>query len=501
MSTIDSKAPAPPTSDRPEPGALPRLESRSIDYIPLAERHGKVWHLGPVWLMGTAHIATVAIGLIGIASGANLFWSLAAIVLGAMFGTFFSAFHSTQGPQLGLPQMIQSRPQFGYQGALVVWVFVFISYAGYNVFNNLLAGDSLNNTVGIDAKAGFFVITALAVALAMAGYDLIHRTTRWFTPLFLIVYAVFTLAAIFTLDLPAGALDAGQFDWTPFLIQFAVTAGYLISWAPYVSDYSRYLPPNVGVRASFAWTYLGMAVGAIWLLSLGALIAAAFPELGVIEAMRAAGDSVFNGFGTIALLVALPGLVTVMALNLYGGSLTLLTIVETLKRFTPTVTARLAGVAVVAAIGLVLALIASDDFLTDFTTFLTILLYMFAPWTAINLVDFYLVRKARYSIREIFNPRGMYGRWSWRGIGAYVIGLAAMVPFNATTLYTGPVAEELGGADLSVFIGIPVAAVAYYAFTRSLDLADERRLIAQRDTGLEDRPSEPDRSAGRPAAS
>src|SRR5947199_45053 len=26
------------------------LEVRSIDYVPLSERHGKVWHLGPLWL-------------------------------------------------------------------------------------------------------------------------------------------------------------------------------------------------------------------------------------------------------------------------------------------------------------------------------------------------------------------------------------------------------------------------------------------------------------------
>ena len=25
------------------------IESRSIDYVPQAERHGKVWHLWPVW--------------------------------------------------------------------------------------------------------------------------------------------------------------------------------------------------------------------------------------------------------------------------------------------------------------------------------------------------------------------------------------------------------------------------------------------------------------------
>ena len=50
------------------------------------------------------------------------------------------AFHSAQGPQLGLPQMIQSRPQFGYIGALLVWLFAYLQYAGFNVFNTILAG-------------------------------------------------------------------------------------------------------------------------------------------------------------------------------------------------------------------------------------------------------------------------------------------------------------------------------------------------------------------------
>ena len=48
------------------------IETRSIDYVPLAERHGKVWHLWPVWFSGDAHLATVATGVVGIALGGNL---------------------------------------------------------------------------------------------------------------------------------------------------------------------------------------------------------------------------------------------------------------------------------------------------------------------------------------------------------------------------------------------------------------------------------------------
>ena len=99
------------------------IEQRSIDYIPLSERHGKVWHLWPVWFSGDAHLATIATGFVGPAMGGNLVWMTVAVVLGCLLGTFFMAFHSTQGPQLGLPQMIQSRPQFGYMGALLVWAW------------------------------------------------------------------------------------------------------------------------------------------------------------------------------------------------------------------------------------------------------------------------------------------------------------------------------------------------------------------------------------------
>ena len=58
------------------------IEVRSIDYVPLNERHGKVWHLGPLWFMSNAQIATLAVGLISISEGASLFWSVLAIVVG-----------------------------------------------------------------------------------------------------------------------------------------------------------------------------------------------------------------------------------------------------------------------------------------------------------------------------------------------------------------------------------------------------------------------------------
>lgn len=463
------------------------LEVRSIDYVPLDERHGKLWHLGPLWFMSNAQIATLAVGLISITSGGNLIWSLLAIVAGTVIGTFFMAFHSAQGPQLGLPQMIQSRPQFGYVGALLVWLFAYVQYAGFNVFNSILAADSLHTTLHGSVKLWVVVVTVVALVIALVGYDIIHKAERVLTYTFLVVFGIFTVGVLVTLHYPAGSFDLGAFKWTPFLAQFGVVAGYQISWAIYVSDYSRYLPPDVTVRKTFYWTYFGSALGGIWLMVLGTLLAAwAGKDFDTIKSINAAGDKVFTGFGAIVLLFAALGLVSVTALNMYGGSLTLISGIDSFKRVRPTLGVRLLTIGLTAALSLVGALAATANFLENFNNFLLLVLYLFIPWTAVNLMDYYVVRRGHYAIAEIFNPRGIYGRWGWHGITAYLVGFAVMIPFfSVGTLYVGPAAKALGGADISLFIGLPVSALLYWWLTRSIDVAAETRLAQAEAAALE----------------
>jgi purine-cytosine permease-like protein len=95
------------------------------------------------------------------------------------------------------------------------------------------------------------------------------------------------------------------------------------------------------------------------------------------------------------------------------------------------------------------------------------------------------VRKGAYSVREIFNSRGMYGSWNWRGLTAYGVGFLAMIPFFSTGLYTGPVAAALGGADIAMLVGLPVAAVVYVLACRSLDLKADRLQAQAADVGLD----------------
>jgi nucleobase:cation symporter-1, NCS1 family len=463
------------------------IESRSIDYVPLSERHGKVWHLWPVWFAGGAHLATVAVGVLGIALGGNFLWTAIAVVLGVLLGTFFMAFHSTQGPQLGLPQMIQSRPQFGYTGALLVWGVAMVSYIGYNAFNFVLAGQAIHQlSPAIAAESPWILIwfALVAVALAAVGYDKIHFAQRAVAFLMIGILTVFS-CGVFLVHLPPEQWDVHGFRGVPFLAQFFAAASYQLSWSIYVSDYSRYLPPNVGVRESFWWTYVGAFIGAAWMMLVGTLAAAAAPKLDVAAAMQLAADQIYPGFGKVLLIGAVLGLIAISTLNFYGASLTLLSIADTLKPLRSSARKRLASLAAAFVASTSIAFAASSSFGSRFADLLAVLLYLFTPWTAINLVDFYVVRKGHYSIREIFNPNGMYGRWNWRGLIAYGVGFMAMVPFFSTEEWRGPVANALGGADIAMLIGLPVSAGVYLWAYRAFDLPAEVRRAAAADAGLE----------------
>jgi purine-cytosine permease-like protein len=177
----------------------------------------------------------------------------------------------------------------------------------------------------------------------------------------------------------------------------------------------------------------------------------------------------------------------VTGLNFYGGSLTLLSIADSIRPIRHTRTERLVSLAFCAVVATFIALRASGDFLHEFEGFLGVLLLLFTPWTAINLVDFFWVRHTHYSIREIFNPRGIYGRWGWRGLVSYLLGFLAMLPFAETELFSGPIGAKLG-VDVGMIPGLIVSAGAYLLFCRNIDLDAERAVIARVDADLDRAP-------------
>lgn len=450
------------------PGSI--IESRSIDVVPLSERHGKVWHQGPFWFAGNFVLTTLVVGFAGPTMDLSLGFSILAVVLGVGFGTFFMAFHANQGPTMGLAQMIQSRAQFGSRGALLPFTATVFVYVGFLVFDTILVTEG----IGIAPEATWFwypVIIAASIIIAVIGHDLLHLIQRWMTYILIAVFGVITVFAF--IHYPNAAIDAhaavNTAGWTAsgFLVQFSLSAGYNISYSVYVSDYTRYLPPNSSAPKLIGSVYAGAGLSAVWLMSLGALLATYIPDADPISTLREVGDMIVPGFGTIAVLVSSLALISIMGVNAYGAMLTGASAIDGFKPMKPTVRLRAVSLVIVGIVTLIIALAIPDDYLDSFNSFVGLMLYFLIPWTAVNLVDFYLVRRGRYALADIVHGDGVYGRWAWKGLTAYAAGFLAMIPFFSLSFYTGPIAAKIDGADMSFAIGLLVSGLIYFILTRT----------------------------------
>jgi nucleobase:cation symporter-1, NCS1 family len=100
------------------------------------------------------------------------------------------------------------------------------------------------------------------------------------------------------------------------------------------------------------------------------------------------------------------------------------------------------------------------------------------PWTAINLVDYYLLRHGQYHVESFFRQDGgIYGHVNAAAVSCYVLGILIQLPFVATELYTGPIARALGGMDLSWIVGLLVTSPVYYWLAKRTRAAGESEML------------------------
>jgi nucleobase:cation symporter-1, NCS1 family len=141
-------------TENPASGAL--IESRSIDYIPDTERHGSLSSQFTLWISANLQVTAIVTGALAVVLGGDVFWSLVALLIGQVIGGAVMALHGAQGPQLGLPQMISSRVQFGVYGAMIPIVLVCLMYVGFSASGQAAHASSASTPAGTSSatKAG-----------------------------------------------------------------------------------------------------------------------------------------------------------------------------------------------------------------------------------------------------------------------------------------------------------------------------------------------------------
>ncbi len=451
------------------------VENHHIDMIPAGARHGKPWQQLVFWAGANVNVFNIVLGGVVVAIGLTFWWALLAIIVGTMLGALLIALHATQGPKLGVPQTIQSRGQFGFYGAAFLFPCVLLLNVGFIAAQLVIQAQSMQGVIASVTIPQWILILAVpAVVIGIFGYRWIHRAMQVTVAIVGVSLVIMFIQGLRYGSLPASETTLARPHAGLFLAGAALLVIDMLSWGPFVSDYTRYLPKDTSGRKLFWCIYSGNVVATVCACAVGAYLTALLPKLGPVQAIGKVS-------GSWALVVMMLSLINSDTLNAYTGAFQVLAFGNMWRRFkSESVMLRIVPFLCVMAVGVVIAVLGYKSFVTNLSNFLDVLLVIFIPWSAVNIVDYFLVRRGHYDVASFFIPNGIYGKYSWRGLVAYGVGLAVEFPFVSQPDYTGPLVKDLGGADVSWLVGWFVAAVVYLVLARGVLDNDRRNRQAAR---------------------
>jgi NCS1 nucleoside transporter family len=451
-----------------------RIDAHSIEPIPEADKDST----GPqqMWIWAGANIAPInwALGALGIVLKLGLWETIAVIVLGNVVGCAIFAAFTVMGHRTGVNQMVLCRSAFGRRGAFLPSALMFLmtlGWIGVNTYFPVKIAVAILGQFGIDDTwltnlVVATVVMVIQVLIGIYGFYAIRTFEKYTVP---VTAAIMVLMSVLAWTRP-GVVNWHLTSTLPpaahlamiTLLMTAIGVGWGISWVTWASDYSRFVPRTVSSTAVFWYSYAGMFVPTVWLAVLGATLASVTQDTDPAKMVSA----VFGGVTSIlVLLMVLHGPIATNILNVYSAALAALSMGLRLSR---TVMALIAG-----AVGYVVTVyfVFQPSFAKAFDNWMISLLLWMSPWAGVVLTDFFIVRRGRIDVAELYRPpeQSAYGDVNWSAIAAFLVGLIAgwSVEDGLVPALQGPIsARLLSGADLSWLVGIVVAGAAYLVLAR-----------------------------------
>jgi NCS1 nucleoside transporter family len=388
------------------------------------------------------------------------------ILFFTLISTLPVAYLCTWGPKTGMRQLVQARFAFGKYFVSILVLLNLATLTGFCVVDSIIGGQALSavkNGETISTTVGIVIIALLALIIAFFGFRVLHVYERWAW-----------IPALIALIIATGCGGKGLGQQTvvpaataPQILSFGgLVAGFMLPWAALASDFSTYMHPKAPSMRIAAYTYVGLALPTILLMTLGAAMGGAAPNIpdwqagydmnaasGVLAAMlHPAG-----GFGQFVTVILGFSMLGNLSATMYSITLNLQMLVPWLfcvprVLFSILITAIVIGVAVEAA----------ASFFVNLENFLGVIGYWSAAFIGIILVEHLLFRRGSFvpytkddeawdDMRKL--PLG------FAAIGAAIICLGLLVPGMAQIWFTGPIGEKTG--DIGFEVAFVLSALAY----------------------------------------
>lgn len=428
------------------------LWNRDLAPTTIKERTWSTWNIAALWIGMSVVITTYTLAGGFIEAGMNWWQAMITILLGNTIVLIPMILNAHAGTKYGVSFPVLSRAAFGTVGANVPAMLRAIVACGWFGIQTWIGGTAIDALlavmfpawktlfggaaileVAIHTWIAFFLFWAIQVFIILKGVEGIKHLETWSAPLLLIgglvllVWASWRAGGLGHVLTQSAALQKQQNSfWTIFPGGLTASVGYWATLSLNIPDFTRYaqsqksqmLGQALGLPLTMtAFAFIGVAVTSATLLIYGVAI----PN--PVDLMARFDSVVIVLFATAVIFAA--QLTTNMAANVVSPS-------NDFSNLNPRLISYVTGGLITAVIGV---LMMPWKLMSSMSAYIFTWLIgysgLMGAIAGILICDYWVLRKRRLQLAELFNTNGIYSYSNgvnWRAIITLVVAIAPVVP-------------------------------------------------------------------------
>ncbi|WNZ09914.1 NCS1 family nucleobase:cation symporter-1 [Streptomyces sp. 11x1] len=481
------------SADADRTTAPPGYSSRlyNADLAPATERKWGAFSIFNVWTSDVHSLYGYFLAASLFLVAGNTFKFLIGIGVGSLIIYWLMTLIGKAGVKTGVPYPVLARASFGTFGANVpalvravvatFWYGAQTSAAAGAIVAFLVRYDGpkhLHETSRLFDHSGLEVLCYLGVWAAQLliiskGMETVRRFQDFAGPAVWVMMLILAIALSvkagtlsFSVDMPSGDLAALAKSATGLDVgpgSFAAIAAIAATWVTYFAalflnfgDFARFTPDTKALKKGNIW---GLPVNLILFSLVAAITTAAASKVYGEVILEPAEISAKFDSAFLVLLAALTFAVATLGINVVANFVS--PAFDFANVAPKHVTFRRGGL-IAAVIALLLYPLHPWD---NAPSFVNAIGSTMGPIFGVIVVDYYLIRKTQLNVPALYEEDGEFrfqGGWNIRAFAAGVVGAV----FSSILPVYGPSGYGASLGPYSWFIGVVVAGVLYFAFSR-----------------------------------
>lgn len=463
-----------------EPPSDPRLWNADLAPTRVEQRTWTTYHMASLWIGLAVCIPTYILAAGLVERGMSWWQAMLTILLGNLIVLVPMVLIAHPGTRFGIPFPVLARASFGTSGAHVPAILRALVACGWFGIQTWIGGQAIHTMLATAFPGWREVPGAVWIAFAafwgmnmwivVRGSNAIKRLEAWAAPFLLVAgLALLAWAAVQAggmgpiLAQPSRFQTVGDF-LAVFIPSLTGMVGFWATLALNIPDLSRYArDQKAQIRGQFLglpttmtlFSFIGVAVTSASVLLFGEAI------WDPVVLLSRLGNPLVILLSLFAVVIAT--LTTNVAANVVAPANSFANLWP--SRITFAIGGLLTGILGIA--------IMPWRLLTNFEAYVFTWLVgysgLLGPIAGIFIADYWVVRKARLSLADLYTPYGIYGRWNGKAMISLVAGVAValigLVVPALRVLY-----------DYAWFVGFGVAFGLYVVLMHGTPVVDLERI-------------------------